>query len=56
MVADDIAFDIGGIGRLFLSDHLTMIIVEVAPMIAIMVIDMRDNQRMMIAISMVMRP
>lgn len=56
MMPNDVAFDIGGIGRLFLSGNLTLIIVKVAPMIAIMVIDIGQNQRMMIAISMIMRP
>lgn len=48
MMTNDIAFDLRGIGRLFLPDHLAMI--------AIMIIGMGHNQRMIIAIGMVMRP
>lgn len=52
MVANDIAFDIGSVGRLLLSHHLT----NIAMMVVIMIICMGHNHRMMIAISMIVRP
>ena len=48
MVTNDIALDLRGIGRFLASGHLAMI--------AIMFVGMGHNQRMMIAIHMVVRP
>jgi hypothetical protein len=52
MVANDIAFDIGSIGRLLLPAHLA----KIAMMIGIMVICVGHDHCMMIADSMVVRP
>lgn len=52
MMTNDIAFYIGGIRWLFLSDHLAMI----AIMNIGVIVRVSKNQRMIVTISMVMRP
>lgn len=52
MMTNDIAFCVGGIGLLFLSDHLTMSAIMVVGVFR----GLGKNQRMIITINMVMRP